>query len=134
MASVAVTINGRRYEIACDEGQEAQLSRLGRYVDDRVRQLAAAVGPLGDTRLLVMTSLLLADELSDKNQELESYKVEHSAAIRERKDEMITQNLDRLTQRISQIAQILDDPAETSQNDDATETDGENIPSSNQTE
>ncbi|GGF54548.1 cell division protein ZapA [Terasakiella brassicae] len=109
MASVAVTINGRRYEIACEEGQEAQLSRLGRYVDDRVRQLAAAVGQLGDTRLMVMTSLLLADELSDKNDELETYKVEHSVAVRERKDEMIVQKLDRLTQKITEIAQIMDD-------------------------
>jgi len=109
MASVAVTINGRRYEIACEEGQEAQLSRLGRYVDDRVRQLAAAVGQLGDARLMVMTSLLLADELSDKNEELETYKVEHSIAVRERKDEMIVQKLDRLTQRITEIAKTMDD-------------------------
>ncbi len=109
MASVAVTINGRRYEIACEEGQEAQLSRLGRYVDDRVRQLAAAVGQLGDTRLMVMTSLLLADELSDKNEELETYKVEHSVAVRERKDEMIVQKLDRLTQKITEIAKTMDD-------------------------
>jgi len=113
MASVSVTINGRRYEIACDEGQEAQLSRLGRYVDDRVRQLAAAVGQLGDTRLMVMTSLLLADELSEKNDELENYKVEHNATVRERKDEMLAERLDRLAQRISMIADTLDDaPAE----------------------
>lgn len=107
MASVSVTINGRRYEIACDEGQEAQLSRLGRYVDDRVRQLSAAVGQLGDTRLMVMTSLLLADELSEKNDELESYKVEHNATVRDRKDEMMADKLDRLASRISQIADSL---------------------------
>ncbi|MDV7339101.1 cell division protein ZapA [Terasakiella sp. A23] len=109
MASVSVTINGRRYEIACDEGQEAQLSRLGRYVDDRVRQLAAAVGQLGDARLMVMTSLLLADELSEKNDELENYKVEHNAALRDRKDELLAEKLDRLAQRITLIAENLDD-------------------------
>jgi cell division protein ZapA len=108
MASVSVTINGRRYEIACDEGQEAQLSRLGRYVDDRVRQLTAAVGQLGDNRLLVMTSLLLADELSDKNDELEAYKVEHNASILERKEEMLAEKLDRLTSRILQIAENIE--------------------------
>ncbi|WP_417783878.1 cell division protein ZapA [Terasakiella pusilla] len=112
MASVSVTINGRRYEIACDEGQEAQLSRLGRYVDDRVRQLAAAVGQLGDTRLMVMTSLLLADELSEKNDELEAYKVEHNATVREKKDQMLADNLDRLAQRISLIADALEPAVE----------------------
>jgi cell division protein ZapA len=112
MASVSVTINGRRYEIACDEGQEAQLSRLGRYVDDRVRQLAAAVGQLGDTRLMVMTSLLLADELSEKNDELEAYKVEHNATVREKKDQMLADNLDRLAQRINLIADALEPDVE----------------------
>ncbi|WP_051609917.1 cell division protein ZapA [Terasakiella pusilla] len=112
MASVSVTINGRRYEIACDEGQEAQLSRLGRYVDDRVRQLAAAVGQLGDTRLMVMTSLLLADELSEKNDELEAYKVEHNATVREKKDQMLADNLDRLAQRINLIADALEPAVE----------------------
>lgn len=123
MASVSVTINGRRYEIACDEGQEAQLSRLGRYVDDRVRQLAAAVGQLGDTRLMVMTSLLLADELSEKNDELEAYKVEHNATVREKKDQMLADNLDRLAQRINLIADALEPEAEEEKiNDEAEPT------------
>lgn len=108
MASVSVTINGRRYEIACDEGQEAQISRLGRHVDDRVRQLAAAVGQLGDTRLLVMTSLMLADELSDKNDELEAYKVENNAAVRERKDSQLADRLDKLAETVLQMAQTIE--------------------------
>ena len=65
MALVTVTINGRDYEIACDDGQEAHLSRLGTYVDKRIGELVAAVGQVGGARLLVMASLLLADELSD---------------------------------------------------------------------
>ena len=109
MASVSVTINGRRYEIACDEGQEAQLSRLGRYVDDRVRQLAAAVGQLGDTRLMVMTSLLLADELSERTDELEKFKVENNATVRERKEEALADKLDKLALRITEIADSMSD-------------------------
>ena len=71
MALVTVTINGRDYEVACDDGQEAHLSRLGTYVDKRVGELTAAVGQVGEARLLVMASLLLADELSDAYSELE---------------------------------------------------------------
>ena len=60
MAHVTVTINGRQYQVACDDGQEAHLSRLGKYVDNRVQELVAAVGQAGDARLLVMVSLLLS--------------------------------------------------------------------------
>jgi cell division protein ZapA len=110
MASVSITINGRRYEIACDEGQEAQLSRLGRYVDDRVRQLVAAVGQLGDTRLMVMTSLLLADELGEKIDELENYKVEHNSAVRERKDEWVADRISKLAVKLEKMAETLGEP------------------------
>ncbi|MEX2454062.1 MAG: cell division protein ZapA [Rhodospirillaceae bacterium] len=65
MAQVGVNINGRDYQIACDDGQEEHLSRLGQYVDKRVKELVSAVGQVGDSRLLVMTSLLIADELAE---------------------------------------------------------------------
>jgi len=65
MAQVSITINNRKYQVACDDGQEAHLTRLGDYVDKRLNELIAAVGQVGDSRLLVMVSLLLADELSD---------------------------------------------------------------------
>ncbi|MBI1986071.1 MAG: cell division protein ZapA, partial [Rhodospirillales bacterium] len=48
MAQLTVSINGRNYQVACDDGQEAHLSRLGTYVDNRVKELVAAVGQVGD--------------------------------------------------------------------------------------
>ncbi len=71
MAQISVTINNRKYEIACDDGQEAHLTRLAQYVDKRVDELVAAVGQVGDARLLVMVSLLVADELSEVYTELD---------------------------------------------------------------
>ena len=65
MAQVNITINNRKYQVACDDGQEAHLTRLGSYVDKRLNELIAAVGQVGEARLLVMVSLLLTDELSD---------------------------------------------------------------------
>ena len=70
MAQVDVNINGRDYQIACDDGQEAHLVQLGEYVDRRVKELATAVGQVGDSRLLVMASLLIADELAETYAEL----------------------------------------------------------------
>lgn len=65
MAQVTVSINGRDYRVACDDGQEAHLQSVAGYVDKTVNDLAAALGQVGDTRLLVMASLLIADQLSD---------------------------------------------------------------------
>jgi cell division protein ZapA len=65
MAQVDVTINNRSYRIACDDGQEEHLVGLAEFVDRRVRDLAEAVGQVGDARLLVMASLLISDELSE---------------------------------------------------------------------
>lgn len=65
MAQVEVSINGRNYQIACDDGQEEHLAQLGDYIDKRVKELVAAVGQVGDSRLLVMVSLLIADELAE---------------------------------------------------------------------
>lgn len=104
MGQVAVTINGRKYDIACDDGQEAHLTRLAQYIDKRVDELIAAVGQIGDSRLLVMASLLVADELSEVYTELDGYRndrAETAAAA-------ATPELERLADRIESIADLLE--------------------------
>ena len=82
MPQVTVQINGRGYQIACDDGQEAHLVRLGNYIDNRIQELVAAVGQIGDVRLLVMVSLLLADELSDAYAQLKVASADRGVAAR----------------------------------------------------
>ena len=73
MGQVAITIRGKSYQIACDDGQEAHLARLGRYLDERAAQIAGTSRPaVGDQLLLVMLALVVADELSDTVAELEA--------------------------------------------------------------
>ena len=67
MTQVNIYINGRNYEIACDDGEEDRVQKLGQYVADKFSELVARMGQVGDTRLLVMTALLIADELSDSH-------------------------------------------------------------------
>ncbi|MAF49140.1 MAG: cell division protein ZapA [Rhodospirillales bacterium] len=100
MAKVSVTINNRKYEIACDDGQEAHLSRLAQYVDRRVDELVAAVGQVGDARLLVMASLLVADELSEVYTELDALRDDPRARV----PSLGAADLDRLAERIENIA------------------------------
>lgn len=65
MPLVNVLVNGRAYTVACDEGEEDHLRELGQYLDKRVRELAATVGQVADSRLMLMAGLVIADELSD---------------------------------------------------------------------
>ncbi|MEJ0042738.1 MAG: cell division protein ZapA [Rhizomicrobium sp.] len=62
MPLVNVMVNARAYTIACDDGEEDHLRELAGHVDAKVKELLASVGQVGETRLLLMAALLIADE------------------------------------------------------------------------
>jgi cell division protein ZapA len=65
MAQVIVTINGRQFRMACEDGQEEHLVKLANELDERIGGLRAKFGEIGDTRLTVMAALTIADELGE---------------------------------------------------------------------
>ncbi|WP_371395793.1 cell division protein ZapA [Fretibacter rubidus] len=65
MAKVSIDINGRKYALGCDDGEEDRLMRLGQKLDERVKMLANQFGQIGDLRLLVMAGITLSDELDE---------------------------------------------------------------------
>jgi cell division protein ZapA len=107
MAQVDVTINDRSYRIACDDGQEEHLTRLASYIDGRVQELVATVGQVGEARLLVMASLLVADELSETLDSLAALqdKVHSTPAAGE---EDVAEAMESLADRIERIAARLE--------------------------
>ena len=113
MAEITLTINNRNYDIACDDGHEEHLRRLGAYVDQRVNDLAAAVGQIGEPRLLVMASLLIADELHEAMSKLGAAGNGNGddngaviAAFEEREVE-VAEALEACAQRLERIAATL---------------------------
>ena len=62
MPLVNVMVNGRAYTIACDEGEEEHLRDLAKMVDEKAREVLSSVGQVGDSRLILMAALLIADE------------------------------------------------------------------------
>lgn len=96
MAQVDVAINGRNYRIACDDGQEDHLRQLAEYVDRRVMELVESVGQIGEARLVVMVSLLIADELSESFASLEAGDPEA--------EEKLAQATESVAERIETIA------------------------------
>jgi len=65
MAKVNITVNGRRYALGCDDGEEERLLVLGQKLDSRIKELANQFGQIGDLRLLVMAGITMMDELED---------------------------------------------------------------------
>ena len=70
MPQVNVTINGRQFRMACENGQEARVTHLAEELDARIATLRARFGEIGDTRLTVMAALAIADELSEVQEKL----------------------------------------------------------------
>jgi len=65
MTQVSVIINGRQFRMACEDRQEGHLVNLARELDERIAALRSKFGEIGDTRLVVMAAITVADELAE---------------------------------------------------------------------
>jgi cell division protein ZapA len=79
MSQVSVTINGRQFRMACEDGQEGHLMNLARELDNRINSLRSKFGEIGDTRLTVMAAITVADELSEAGQRIKRLEDELTA-------------------------------------------------------
>ena len=103
MGMLDVTVNGRIHTVQCDDGQEVRLKRLAQYVDGRVGELASSHGQIGDARLLVLTSLLIADELSDAYDEIKRLRTALAETTKQA-DQKLAAELDRVTKEIDRLS------------------------------
>lgn len=79
MAQVNTTIAGRQFRLACEDGQEEHLLMLAKDIDERIAGLRTKFGEIGDTRLTVMASLMVADELAEAARKLRRMEEELTA-------------------------------------------------------
>ena len=79
MSHVNVTINGRQYRMACEEGQETRLLRLADSLETRIQGLRGKFGEIGDARLTVMAALTVCDELLDAGNRIRGLEEELNA-------------------------------------------------------
>ena len=79
MSHINVTINGRQYRMACEEGEEARLLRLAESFETRITSLRGKFGEIGDQRLTVMAALMVADELADATTRIQAIEEELEA-------------------------------------------------------
>lgn len=67
MSNVNLEIGGRSYAVACENGQEAHVLRLGRAIDARLSTMPSAAGQ-SEARMLLFAALLMADECHELSQ------------------------------------------------------------------
>ena len=76
MNHINVTINGRQYRMACEEGQEVRLLKLAESLESRIGNLRGKFGEIGDARLTVMAALTVCDELVDASNRIRALEQE----------------------------------------------------------
>ena len=72
MAQVTIKINGYAYTVGCEDGQEAHLQAMSGEIEKRIDQIKALGSQSGEARLLVLSGLLMADEIHDLRQALKN--------------------------------------------------------------
>jgi cell division protein ZapA len=116
MSHINVTINGRQYRMACEEGQEVRLLKLAESLETRIGNLRGKFGEIGDARLTVMAALTVCDELLDATHRIRSLEEELEAlrdvrvvsADRARATQIAVSNaLNSAADRIEKTTQIL---------------------------
>ncbi len=84
MGQVSVTLNGRTYKLECGEGEEAHLIELADYLGTHVDTMRRKFGQVGDDRLILMASLVVADELWELKRQMQELKSTLAEARRDR--------------------------------------------------
>ena len=84
MPEVLISIGGRQFEVACQEGEESYLHAAAKMLDDEAQILSDQVGRMPEARMLLMAGLLLAD----KTASVEDQVAEVRAELAEREAEL----------------------------------------------
>ena len=120
MSQVNVTISGKVYRMACDDGQEEHLGKLAERLDQTIERLRGEFGEIGDHRLTVMAAITMADQYSESERRLAQLETkvagmdEARAAVLERQqssESAIARNIDAVAERVEALAHRLADGA-----------------------
>ena len=117
MANVNINFNGKDYLLSCDNGQEDHLIELAEYLNKKFKELKSELGNIGESKLLLISSIKIIDEyyetkksidkkkeefniLSDRFKELKSLVLEY----KENKDKEI----DKLSSDLNSFKKMVD--------------------------
>ena len=76
MANVNIKFNGKEFLLSCEEGQEEHLEELSGHLNEKFNKLKSNLGNLGESKLLLITSITLMDEYFETKKKIEEKKYE----------------------------------------------------------
>ena len=118
MPEVNVDINGRKYRMACEEGQEQHLLDLAERFNQHIDSFKGTFGEIGDNRLTVMAGIAVLDELAEAERKIAALKqdvanltqageaLSHEAEDIERK---FAKRLHEAARKLEAIATVIDE-------------------------
>ena len=96
--TVKIEINGVIYPVSCMAGEEDRLIESAKEVNKVIASLSNVSETIGETRLLAMTSLILADKLIEK---------ENTTDVNNNMNELVNW-LEKNTERMNKVAKLLE--------------------------
>jgi cell division protein ZapA len=108
MAQVTVRINGYSYTVGCQDGEEQHLQQMAEQVERRIDSIKAVAGQSGESRMLVMAALLMADDLFEMGKAVKPAPDGGPAAPAP--DTKLNRRLGKLAKRAEDIAAELGQP------------------------
>ncbi|HEY4201768.1 MAG TPA: cell division protein ZapA [Devosiaceae bacterium] len=120
MPEVNVEINGRKYRMACEEGQEQHLASLAERFNRSIDNLKGAFGEIGDNRLTVMAGIAVLDELEEAEKRIAALKLDVANLTRagqdlsheaEELESRFAKKLAEAARKVEAIATAIDDTA-----------------------
>jgi len=113
MATVMVTIDGKSYRMACEEGQEKHLAHLAARLDRYISHLKTSFGEIGDHRLSVMAGIMVMDEMVELEARIAALEEENHALVAAQSSKVvefsenehhIAAKIDAVTKRVEMLA------------------------------
>lgn len=80
MAELKITIGGREFEVACQDGEEHFLRSAASLLDAEATALIGMIGRIPETRMLLMAGLMLADRTAGIEDQLREMRARAEAA------------------------------------------------------
>lgn len=118
MPEVNVEIDGKKYRMACEEGQEQHLMELAERFNRTVIGLKGSFGEIGDNRLVVMAGIAVLDELAEAEDRIEALKQDISDLTTagreltieaEELEQKFARRLSEAARKVEAIAQAIDE-------------------------
>tara|TARA_Y100000816_G_scaffold22206_1_gene14319 strand:- start:6545 stop:6991 length:447 start_codon:yes stop_codon:yes gene_type:complete len=78
MANVNIKFNGKEFLLSCDDGQEEHLEELALYLNEKFTDLKNSLGNIGESKLLLITSISVLDEYYETKKKIDMQKKEIS--------------------------------------------------------